>query len=383
MSSRAKSRLLLILASVCFALFLVEIPALFGVVDYRVWVGGARWEALNVDDPGLLQIHRPYAHTAGTNRGGDASLYYQLPLSDQTLFHWDVKYDRNGFRNDHDFDSAEMVVIGDSFVEDIPTPTAQLMTSLLAQARGETVANLGQMAYGPQQESIVLDRYGLPLKPRTVVWMFFEGNDLTDVMHYREARRKPATTFEQRSFLFSSLKLAKHHIFSRNQKPAGIRRAGFLSTSGTMYFSNPAAPLNAEDLSALDETLAILADAGRRCRAQNAHLIFVFVPDKFRVFHDLCSFPEASECRNWTLNDLPLRMRKAITSIPDLGYVDLTPALISAAEQGKLPYYPDDMHWTPEGHRVAAESINAYLAQYPTGYHLTLERGPSQPLKML
>jgi hypothetical protein len=28
---------------------------------------------------------------------------------------------------------------------------------------------------------------------------------------------------------------------------------------------------------------------------------------------------------------------------------------------GTLPYYADDEHWSPEGHKVAAETINDYL----------------------
>jgi len=102
-----------------------------------------------------------------------------------TLFRWDVRYDHNGFRNQTDLKSADIVVIGDSFVEGLTVSDAQLVTSLLAHLQGKVVANLGQSTYGPQQELIVLKRYGLPLRPRTVVWMFFEGNDLADVITYR------------------------------------------------------------------------------------------------------------------------------------------------------------------------------------------------------
>ena len=78
------------------------------------------------------------------SRGGDAALHYRIPSSDLTLFRWDVEYDRNGFRNGADLTRADMVVIGDSFVEDIPTSTAQLATSMLAHQRNETIANLGK-----------------------------------------------------------------------------------------------------------------------------------------------------------------------------------------------------------------------------------------------
>jgi hypothetical protein len=365
-----------VVASFIFILFVIEIPTLVNLVDYRTILGFAQWEALSRSDPGLLQIHRPYVHSSGVSRGGDAAMYYRLPPSDLTLFQWDVKYDRNGFRNDLDLKRADTVVIGDSFVEDIPTPTPQLMTSLLAHLRSETVANLGQIAYGPQQELIVLKRYGLPLKPHTVVWMFFEGNDLTDVVHYDAAMRNQRNLwqdFQRRSFTVCVLKLVKHRFFTTDERPPGVRRAGVVqgvANTPTVYFVNPSAPLSGQDLGALDETTRIIATSHNLSVAQGARLVFVFIPDKFRVFHDLCSFPNASECRNWVVSDLPERMRKAVNSIAaDIGYLDLTPHLTAAAKAGQLPYHVDDAHWSPEGHRVAADAINGYLLsmQKPSG----------------
>jgi len=31
------------------------------------------------------------------------------------------------------------------------------------------------------------------------------------------------------------------------------------------------------------------------------------------------------------------------------------------------PYYPDDDHWSPEGHQIAAEAINDYLSSIDGG----------------
>ena len=89
-----------------------------------------------------------------------------------------VRYDRNGFRNSVDLQQADIVVIGDSYIEGYMTPESKLATTLLGQLQGKTVANLGHSGYGPQQELVVLKRYGLPLHPHTVIWAFFEGNDL-------------------------------------------------------------------------------------------------------------------------------------------------------------------------------------------------------------
>jgi len=360
------SRVLLVVASVVFTVFFIEFPALINIVDYGTTIGSARG-VLNVGDPGLLQIHRPHAHSSGEGLGGNAAMYYRLPPSDLTLFRWDLKYDQNGFRNDRDLTRADMIVLGDSMVEGMTVPTPQLTTSLLAHLRNETVANLGQVAYGPQQELIVLKRYGMPLKPATVVWMFFEGNDLTDVVHYRNAMENQASfsrSLLRRSLTVHLLRLIKRRFFTPDERPAGARRSGVIQGQGkTIYFTEPSAPLTGADLGALDETTEILATAHSLSAAQGARLVFVFIPDKFRVLHGFCSFPEGSECRNWVVNDLPERTRKAVTSIaPDIGYLDLTPNLVDAVKRGQMPYYPDDLHWSPEGHRAAAAAINDYLS---------------------
>lgn len=360
-------RLLLAIASLVFALFVIELPALLHLVDYKAVIGPLRgYYATIVYDPELLYIKRPYSSYIGQRRGGDITAGYRLPPSDMTLFQWDTKYDKNGCRNQQDLTKAGIVAVGDSMVEGITVPTSQLMTSLVGSAQGKAVANLGQSAYGPQQELASLKRFGLPLHPDTVLWVFSEASDLGDVVWYDALKRDPEgfwTSFYQRSFTRTAYKT---FLLAFGSKRDGMKRAGVERSNGnpvTMYFLSPAAPLTARNLGALDETARIVTDAYQLSQAQKARLVFVFAPDKFRVFHDFCSFPQASECRNWVVNDLPERMREAITSIaPEIGYVDLTPNLVDAVKQGQVPYYPDDAHWSPEGHKIAADTINQYLS---------------------
>lgn len=367
LKSAVLRRLLLVVVSPVFVLFLIELPALFNVVDYRAVIGPLRgYYATIVYDPELLYIKHPHARYTGVRRGGDITSVYQLPPSDMTVFRWDAKYDKNGCRNERDLEKADIVVAGDSMVEGITVSTPQLMTSLVGRAEGKVVANLGQSAYGPQQELASLKRFGLPLHPETVLWVFSEASDLGDVVWYDATMRNPPGwwhSFYMRSFTRTAYKTL---FLLFGSKPAGIKRSGVVEASNgdkvSMYFLSPAARLTARDFGAIDETTHILAEANKLSRAQGARLVFVFAPDKFRVFHDFCSFPEASECRNWAVNDLPERLRKAVTSIsPDIGYVDLTPNLVDAVKRGEVPYYPDDAHWSPEGHKIAADAINNYF----------------------
>jgi SGNH hydrolase-like domain, acetyltransferase AlgX len=369
LQSRNILRFLLVVASVLFVLFCIELPALIGVFDYRTAIGPYHmWWAPNITDPELLAIHRPHAHQSGSALGGDIASSYQVPPSDLTQFQWDVTYDRNGFRNQSDLERAEIAVIGDSFVEGLTVTNAELGTSQLALLQRAVVANLGQSTYGPLQELVVLKRYALPLHPQAVVWLFFEGNDLQDVIAYQHAVQHPPDflhAFWARSFTRSA-SLAVKRLFEPPVKPPGTKRAGLCRApdGGQLdtYFGYRAKPLNQEELRALDETANTLATAYKLCAAQGARLLFVFVPTKFRVMHDLCQFSADSDCRNWTLPPLSEQLQKALYSIsPDIGYLDLTFYLVNAAKTEGFPYYRDDEHWNPRGHRAAAKAISHYL----------------------
>jgi hypothetical protein len=350
-----------------FFLSLVEFAAFVHVIDFREFIGNnfAWWPKYNRLDPELIHIRRPYVHFRGETDGGRAAYVLRIPPSDLTHYQWDVKCDARGFRNPTDLQTADIAVIGDSFVEGVTVPQAQLTTSLLARLQGKVVANLAQGAYGPQQELIVVKRYALPLHPRLIVWMFSAGSDLDDVVYYDRAMNHPPNLW--RAYLERSLlHIIYLRLFHPPRHPPGITHMGvFQAPNGktvNIYFMDPAKPLTPQNLAAIDRTARIVAEANELASAQGARTLFVFAPEKFRVFYNLCRYPPDSVCRNWVPNDMPARLEKAVRSIaPDIGYLDLTPYLVEAAKKGTVPYYPDDDHWSPEGHKIAAEAINDYL----------------------
>ena len=368
--SEAFHRLLLVGGACVFALLLFEMPALLNILDYHsleltgVW-GNPRF--IRSVDPELRHIQPPHAHYTGASQGGDIESSYDVPAANRTAYHWDLQYDWHGFRNPADLHSAGIAMIGDSLIEGMTVPSPQIVSSLLANLQGDVVANFGQFGYGPQQELVVLKRYGLPLHPHTVVWLFSEGTDLSDAAGYRDLMRDPPgfwTFFVQRSFT-----RAVYHKIGQllaPRKPPAIQRLGVVQTTGSpleVYFSFPAHPLTAAERSGLEETRRAVATAHQLAAAQGARFVFVYGPEKFRAFRDFCKFPPESECRNWVLSDLPQVMRATITGIsPDIGYLDLTPYLADAVKRGVPPYYTDDCHWSPEGHRVTAEAIHEFLA---------------------
>ena len=178
-----------------------------------------------------------------------AELYGLRGAKPWRRYNCDLALDANGFRNPADADAADVVVIGDSFIEGLHVEAPELMTARLAEALGRSVVNLGRTGYGPQQERNVLVRHGLDLAPKTCVWAFYEGNDLQD-LHEFDANQKNlkwilddrrSKSFYSRCFLRNSLGFAiRRWLRPDPTRPAEAYAGRFTDRAGkdvAIYFS--------------------------------------------------------------------------------------------------------------------------------------------------
>jgi len=367
-------------SSLVLILGLLELPAALGWVDYGLLIAPPEsvlltrlkpWQRpSNQPDPELLHIHRPGLRFTGETTG---DLVGWLRIATDRRYRVVVQYDRHGFRNDHEIARAPVVVIGDSFVESGLVPQGELFTTRLGQMLSLEVANLGQGGYGPQQESVVLQRFGLPLKPRVILWFFFEGNDLLDVHRYEEFKqdmersvRSPGE-FSTRSFTANAIQTLQWLSIPKPKEdsPEAVRRSCQLRTGNgglghKIYFAYPGQPLSKKDLAALEVLEKQLGDAQRSAAESGVHFLVVYIPTKFRVYGEFCEFPENGYGREWRPNDLPARLEEW-TRDNGIAFLDLTPALQQVAADGELAYYPDDGHWNAKGHEVVAEAVAEFL----------------------
>lgn len=347
------ARLALALAGPALAVLALEAVAAVGLVDYRrvlATTDDPRLNPQNLPDPERSYRHRPGLHAAGATFGNVASAW-RVPGAPRYPF--DVRFDRHGFRNAQDLEQADVAVVGDSFVEGGLVAADELLTAELARLRGVTVANLGQCGYGPREELAVVRRFALPLRPRAVVWTFYEGNDLDDLRRPATPARDP---FLERCFS-TNLARALGRIVTVAPDPRVASCFGRLGDA-RLYFPEPAGPLDIADRDALDRLRPILDAARADCRDAGADLLIAFVPTSFRVLGPLCRFDADSPCARWAPSDLPARLRDLVAGLgPGVEFLDLTPCLRRAAEAGPLPYFADDTHWTPAGHRAVARAI--------------------------
>lgn len=367
-------------ASLLILFAVLELPAVFGLIDYRKIISPPvdfritrikPWDNPgNLLDKELMHIHPPLMRIVG-EAPGDLVSWLSIPTDRR--YRIDLQYDKHGFRNDHEIEQAPVVVIGDSFVEGILVSSDDLLCGRLKNLLHVEVANLGQGGYGPQQELVTLRRYGVGLQPKVILWFFFEGNDLLDVPRYETFLRdweriaRERDSWGQRSFTRNLLfTLAGFTAPQAKGDPVeGLRKSGTLVRGGstapsTLYFAYPGLPLSKEDLTSLDTAQNCLLDAQKLSAENEAKLVFLYIPTKFRVYRDFCEFPPDGYGRVWQPNDLPSRV-EVWCKTHEIPYLDLTPALKESAASGDLVYFPDDGHWTAKGHEVVAETISNFV----------------------
>ncbi|GMW00162.1 MAG: hypothetical protein AMXMBFR84_13000 [Candidatus Hydrogenedentota bacterium] len=88
--------------------------------------------------------------------------------------------DENGFRNPPGITQAEVAFLGDSFTEGGSMTLEHTFPRLIEKSTGKSIVNLARSSYGPPQELTVLWKYALQYKPKSIVWVIFEGNDLME-----------------------------------------------------------------------------------------------------------------------------------------------------------------------------------------------------------
>jgi len=356
--------------ALCVVIALLEISAALRIVDYRlVWVTHftrPREHPRNILDAELLYRHPPHEHFVGNVRG-DLTMGY----GSRTDRHYavDFRYDHRGFRNHEDRELAEVVLIGDSMVEGSLVPYEQITSSRLEDLLQVPVLNLGQVGYGPQQCAIVLRRFGLPARPQVVVWMLFEGNDLTlDFKRYQrsivdfEGYVRETHGFKARSFTRNFfLAVAHWSPWQTDEYMERARNRSCVLNNGSaagerLYFAYRPLELTPEVRTQLHGPLHSVLEGHRACEAAGVQFLVVLIPIKYRVYHDVCTIEPGTEVDGWTLHDVPGFVADWARA-HNIDFIDLTPDLRSSAIADNLVYHLDDSHWASPGHEVAAERI--------------------------
>jgi GDSL-like Lipase/Acylhydrolase family len=371
-------RLIAIAVVVVPAIFLLDLAHTVAQPRFRqpdFWLDGGHIDrASSIPDHQLGFVRKPHVswHRAETDDGRAVS----------------YRTDEIGFRNPPGTTSADVVFIGDSFTEAAWIPAERTFVGRVAERTGLRVVNLGRGAYGPQQELIVLERFGLRYQPKVVVWQLFEGNDLTDAKNFAAWRRDPApparslkARYIESSLLYRLLEPTEVRPPSGGV-PVAIRyRDGVQRRKELRYrFVPDQADALAE---AFAETREAVETGARLCATHGIRLIVVFIPTMVQVLEPFITF-ERPEDRERALpggavrtsRDFGSRL-KAVCTEPACSYVDVFETLRARALVDNTRVYdrhdPDE-HLDVDGHDVVSQAI-AKVIRSDTGQNVPGQAG--------
>lgn len=278
--------------------------------------------------------------------------------------------DKNGFRNPDGVNHADVVFIGDSFTEAGTVEEKDTFVRRVGADSRLSVVNLGRGAYGPQQELIVLHRYGFAYRPRVVVWQLFEGNDLNDARVFSEWKKNPVSQrmpFKDRYFENSLLS----DWIPRRRPLSGplikFRHSDGIETQITLLYPfDPDAASN--EPVGLDETAKAIEQGYRLCQSQGVKLVVVFVPTMVRLMEPYLTFDRAEDRARYLpnsfsngKNDFGGRIAEFCGKL-GCSFIDTLPALRQAgAKDNRDLYIPVDEHLDIRGHQVVAQTIVEWI----------------------
>jgi acetyltransferase AlgX (SGNH hydrolase-like protein) len=355
-----------------------EASAAAGLLDFHeirnVLTGDVEERSVDFLNDHELSFRRPaHAHFTGRPRSNMAEMF-NLPI--RSPYVQTFSTDGRGFRNAAELTRADIALVGDSYVEGAYVSDEETAAVRLQELLGRPVANLGVSGYGSLQELKVLEKYAVPLGPTMVAWFFFEGNDLDDDQDFENAMayeqgvpappHVPASASQKwRRFLERSLTV---NAFMQLRKwldwlvPNGIDSFGWFrgrdGVSHRLFFFDFYATraLGPYELQRFETTKAAFRRGAEIGRQHGIRIVAVYIPIKFRVYGDLCTYPSGSPCVRWKPWDLETQFT-AFCREAGIELLSLTEPMHRAAAAGDVLYAPEDSHWSAEGHRFVAEQL--------------------------
>ncbi|MGH7491818.1 MAG: hypothetical protein ACREOO_05440 [bacterium] len=277
--------------------------------------------------------------------------------------------DEHGFNNPAGIwrQKPKVVLIGDSFTQGACVGPGEDVAGQLRKM-GINALNLGMGGCGPLIELAMMKEYVELLKPEFVLWMYFEGNDLREIMRektsffaryyfddgfsqnliYRQAEIDQALLeFIQQ---YKQMESAREQEEKRRQqrKWRGVLRLKAIRTRLLRVIAQSSLPEHAAPPDPMFE--AILAKALQKTSSWAGKLVFVYMPEYYRYFR-------RADHENFR------QRREVLSIIKKLSIPLIDVHEVFASRQNPLLFFPFKFygHYTADGYRVVAEAIASSL----------------------
>ena len=293
--------------------------------------------------------------------------------------------DEHGFHNPPGLWQArtiDLVSVGDSFTQGWCVQSERNFVSRIRERHPITL-NLGMAANGPLIMLATLREYGPVLKPRTVLWFYFEGNDLGDLRDERDSallrrylndgyrqrlvERQPEIDIALRRYLdglnptTATARELRDALFDTSQWRLRLGTTVKLSTLRARLnlvggAANPeqtvAVPSDRSqsmgDLYELFEE--VLDQATRTVESWGGRMYFVYLPARTEYDpRDRQPNPDRSA----------VLARAAAVGLP---VIDVTPVLTEAGDPMRFFPFRTADHYNEAGHELVAQTVLSHLS---------------------
>jgi len=336
-----------------------------------------------VPDP-VLGFRERANHAARiTNfRGFAYSPLYGIDVRPQTV---DWRTDQDGFRNPPKKSSADVVMIGSSFLEYGTDLEDTYPMRLERELKGPKVVNLGKAGYGPLEYVKVLERYALKKHPQYALLALSPPSDVDG--HLADwVKGKTNYSLNKRSIAFAGFfpryDIAIAQTWQMLSTAAWTRLwLEFERTVGTQFVQPDVAVLKlpgnvtkkivffdrhraqaADDLlrsAEWQELKKILIEFKRLSKENHIVPVIVYIPVATEVYAEFSTLDSGA---NW-LRDRQSQIAsrnsneeaaERLAARVGIDLISFTPAFRQAARRGELLYYSLDSHWNTAGRQIAA-----------------------------
>ena len=288
--------------------------------------------------------------------------------------------DEHGFHNPAGLwgsGKVDIAAVGDSYTHGACVAPEQGFVSLIRESYPRTL-NLGMGNNGPLTELATVKEYLAVLRPRVVLWFFYEGNDLIDLgkesssslllkylrSDYRQGLldRQAEIDRQLRTFGEESLRLSEdfHPAWDAISHRFGsgvfssILRMQHLRGRIIQIFDDPLGQTIPPQLAQMGLFREVLASAQQTVASWEGKLYFVLLPG--------WSLALSSETKQEVVYENVHRTVKAL-GIP---MIDLVPVFRTHRDPLGLFVYPGS-HYNPEGHEVVRDAVLTRLNNVAPG----------------
>ena len=300
-------------------------------------------------------------------------------LGEYTIY----KSDDYGFNNPKGhwaLKPVDVALLGDSFTLGACVPTEKSFAALIGEAYPATL-NLASGGNGPLIELATLREYLEDVRPRIVVWVYYEGNDLDNL--YDEWKSHLLRSYLNRGFR-QGLAARQHDIDSELLAFVQEARETSIWTERLGQARDAVKLMNLRALAAsalrlqgkntmdsqqeIDHLRTVLSEAVTSVRSWGGSLYFVYLPTWKRYAH-----PKLA----------PSEREAVLATVKDLGIhvIDIHRAF--AKEPDPLEFFPFRQagHYNEKGNRLVANEILRGIARSQTRSHGVNHVHPTNPIQ--